>query len=114
MQSFKDVPVGTKCFVKHRNGWYVTYITRVTKTQVVTKMKPDSQEQRFKVNTGYQIGTDKYTHNTLEVFTEVHQAIIDKYLLNKAVKEVLESLMANSKSLTKEDLLLLNSIKVGE
>lgn len=114
MQSFKDVPVGTKCFVKNRNGWYVTYITRFTKNYVITKTSPSASETRFSIVGGTQVGTDRFTHIELEVFTEKHQDIIDKYLLNKAVKEVLESLMANSKSLTKEDLLLLNSIKVGE
>lgn len=112
MASFKDVPVGTKCFVETRHGWYITYVTRHTKTQVVTKTSEDAPEGKFRIDDGYQVGNDKWTYTRLEVFTDRHQTIVDKYKLTKKLTAVLANLSKNINSLTKEDLEVLESIEV--
>lgn len=110
MQDFTNVPVGTKCFVKSRHGWYITYITRHTKTLVVTQRR-NEEEVKWKILNGIR-SISRWECDNLEVFTEKHQAIVDKTLLKRKIKKVLAILEGNMDSLTEEDLTML--MKIGE
>lgn len=110
MASFKDVPTGTKCFVETRNGWYITYVVRHTRTQVVTKSTKDTSETKWDIDSGKQIGTDRWTFNVLEVFEDKHQSIVDAALLKRQLNTVLSELSSNVLKLSKEDLLILQGM----
>lgn len=110
MQDFTNIPVGTKCFVETRHGWNITYVTRHTKTLVVTQRK-NEEEVKWRILDGT-YSVSQWESNNLEVFTEKHQAIVDKTLLKRKIKKVLAILEGNVSSITEEDLNML--IKIGE
>jgi len=110
MSGFKDVPVGTKCFVTTRNGWYTTVITRYTKTMVFTKSSKQKAETKWNIENGSQIGTDRWTNNVLQVFNDTHQEIVDKHILIRRLHSTLDKLKDKAEGLTQEDLDLLNTM----
>lgn len=110
MMDFTDAPVGTKCFVNSRNGWYVTYIKRKTKTLVMTCRDGYTSETSWRMKTGVQVGTDRYTCNCLEVFSDKHEKIVKENILAKRVYSVLEYLLKNHKKIDDDGLAILENI----
>ena len=112
MSNFKDVSVDTKCFVDNRHGWYITYIKRFTKTQVITsrKGKNYNYEEKWRVASGDKIGNGRWEYDMLEIFSEKHQKIVDAYQHECKVKEVLNSLDKVKSKITKEELSKLQDI----
>lgn len=109
MQNFKEVPVGTKCFVKTRHGWYITYVKRFTKTLVITERK-DGTEGRWSIINGTLTGQGKWEHTSLEVFKDSHQKIVNDTLLSRKINKVLDALVSHKKSMDQEDLTSLENI----
>ncbi|AHK11548.1 hypothetical protein S140_141 [Shewanella sp. phage 1/40] len=109
MTSFKEVPVGTKCFVKTFHGWYITHVTRHTKTQVITTTSKN-EEKRWSITNGHEVGGDKWRSVHLEVFTDKHQIIVDKFQLKCKLRKALKVLELNIDNLTEDDLNILLSI----
>ena len=79
---------------------------------IFPKTSEDAPEGKFRIDDGYQVGNDKWTYTRLVVFTDRHQAIVDRYKITKELTAVLSNLSKNINSLTKEDLEVLKSIKV--
>ena len=109
MISFKEVPIGTKCFVNTFHGWYITHVSRHTKTQVITNHSKYG-EKRWSIIGGCEVGGDKWRYTYLEVFTDKHQIIVDKYQLKSKLRKALKDLESNIDNLTEEDLNTLLSI----
>lgn len=109
MSSFKDIPVGTKCFVRTSMGWYITYITRQTKTQVITETKKGSVS-RWNINNGYLIGNHKWTVTQLEIFEDKHELYVTSQRLKKNLESVLNSLLGCSDKLSQDHLSKLEQI----
>jgi len=58
------------------------------------------------------VGTDKYTFNYLEVFSEKHEIIVKQNLLESKVYELLESLLENYKKIDEAGLAVLKCIEL--
>lgn len=114
-KKLKDLNVGDKVFIEHSTGWKVSVVTRFTKTLCVVENINYAGEDiglRFDLQTGRLKGTDRWTFTYAKPFTEEHQKIVDKYIFNKRLKNVLSQLQDNLKNnlLTQEDLDKLTSI----
>lgn len=108
---FTNVAVGTKCFVETWHGWYITYVDRHTKTQVITKTNKNVIG-KWKINSGAQVNGDRWRPHTLEVFTDKHQEIVDASLLRRDVGQVLDILGKYKTSVTKEDYEMLKALAI--
>lgn len=60
---------GDRVFVEYATGWALRRVTRVTKTQIVVRMR-DGHELRFSRKDGWRIGRRAWNQTRLERFTD--------------------------------------------
>jgi hypothetical protein len=111
--NYADLPIGTKCFVETRIGWYITYITRFTKTQVITSLKGSRYEEKWRITSGISIGRDTWDCTTLEIFNDKHQKLIDDAQRECEAYKIVSTLLDKRSLITEEDLTKLEKILEG-